>query len=505
MGELDLYSRTSRTMFLMLFFFLLWMSSTEAEYRTPLKCQDKDGSNSGCEVSFLNWRESQTNLPSDHIVCSVSIIASILSFPLTCPSYSIRSIDIAKTDNPQQARPLDWDPLPSDVTSCNAKFVELGLRMHNTNQTDLQYEIFCTNNNQPTACTLTSPQLRITTSKWNKSTCASESCGNTPLNVNVDLHVTSSPLSSCPMYNNQICSGSFKRPDGLKRGSCGCRTDHNGNTQQTCTCVQGYFGDTCQLECPGGQYQPGQSGLSNCCSGHGDFFHYKDPKTNKLHSGCTCINHWAGNACDRCSEGYYEKKDSEDGEIICTPCKCGAGSKPSTTCNKTTGACQCVDDKRWNIKCTDCREHFFGSQCTHECPACNATGSATPAGACDSGINGTGSCKCAATGWNDKCTNCKNNYYGPTCANQCVCPINEVCTGQGITGDGTCECRTPYVVAQDGTCGLTPSVDDGGIPPWVAAVVAVVVVVFGVIMFVVLYRRQIMYQQVWKCFVVNCC
>jgi hypothetical protein len=38
-------------------------------------------------------------------------------------------------------------------------------------------------------------------------------------------------------------------------------------------------------------------------------------------------------------------------------------------------------------------------------------------------------------------------------------------------------------------------VGGGGIPPYVAAVVAAVVVVFGVIMFVVLYRRQMKYQQ----------
>ena len=246
-----------------------------SHYKSPLKCQDPDGSAQGCTVEFTDWRE-QNQIQKDHLVCSVAIRASIRSFPLTCPTYSLSGITISDATSPIK-QTLDFTVPSSGVTSCKASYADLSLRKRNTNITDLMSEMFCPYGFQPDSCELSTPQIEIKTTKWDPNTCSKESCHDgIPLSININLAITTKPTIECPTSDaiHQLpCSGYMNRTDQLPRGFCGCRTLHYGknagNAELTCTCEYGYFGESCQSDCPGGIAVAGQSGLIGCCHGNG--------------------------------------------------------------------------------------------------------------------------------------------------------------------------------------------------------------------------------------------
>ena len=134
---------------------------------------------------------------------------------------------------------------------------------------------FCGSGNQPESCKNTAPTLRVHTTKWSELECGSQyGCPDgIPLTMNVNLKVTTRKRADCPSYTDPktkeggVCSGSMGRDDGLQRGACGCRTIVGQGATLSCTCVRGYYGDACQLQCPGATYTPGDTGLSNCCIG----------------------------------------------------------------------------------------------------------------------------------------------------------------------------------------------------------------------------------------------
>jgi hypothetical protein len=514
--------------------------SSEYHYPTDLKCQDLHGAASGCSVSFPGWRED-TLVPTSELVCSVAIQASIRSYPLTCPSYQLQQIQISKPSSPYK-QSLAYSTPPSNIKTCK-HFSDLSLHLEHSNQTDLMDQWFCPYGIQPESCENSAPQLDITTAAWNATQCAQESCGDGyPLSLNVNLIVRTLPKSSCPTadtVHNQPCSGTMDRSDNLPRGHCGCRTLYHGDQQGpllTCTCAYGYFGQSCQAECPAGTFVPGQSGLANCCSGHGT------PsatvlKSNEVLVVCKCHLGWGGEACATampCAAGTY-------GPNCDQVCSCnGIGNQPDGACDKDTGLCLCLSD-HWNAGCTDCNsKRAFGPTCMSQCPACDGTGAVAP-GMCHSGVHGDGTCACKGMGWNEGCTNCKTNVYGPNCDQQCNCTRVEhaSCLSAGIHGTGGCGCTPPFNHALDGTCnncqpgyfgrhceectcnsGSTTNHeqcndgyngtgscicrpgwsgpdckqstnDDGGkIPFWVVPVVAVALVIVGFILFFVLYKRQ---------------
>ena len=136
-----------------------------------------------------------------------------------------------------------------------------------------------------------------------------------------------------------MCSGSMGRDDGLQRGACGCRTIVGQGATLNCTCVRGYYGDACQLQCPGATYTPGDTGLSNCCSGHGRW------NLQGSTGSCACYGQWTASGkdggCDTCKDGYA----GEDCNTPCLQCENGV-------CNQGPAG---------DGKCT-CNEHSSGEQ-----------------------------------------------------------------------------------------------------------------------------------------------
>ena len=410
---------------------------------SSLKCQD-DGSAQYCLVSFPDWR-SQNQIPDNHLVCSVSIAASIRSFPLTCSSYSLKSITIKSTTSPVR-QALDFDVPPGSAKSCEV-YDDLSLRVRDTNTSDLMQEWFCPDGVQPNSCEMSSPTLKIATTAWDSAACKDHSCiDNYPLNVNVHLDIKTLPITKCPSVSflGKPCSGSLHRNDTLPRGYCGCRTLHfgpkAGTPQTTCTCATGYVGESCQADCPGGIYYPGQSGLSQCCNNRGTTSFDTDTGT----AVCKCHDHFHGPACDACVAGYY-------GADCKYKCDCEAHETCHSGINSHTVQCSCnMPFAISHGTCSECGKDHYGAKC-FQCN-CGGFGNGTVEGhwQCNDGRNGTGSCDCVA-GW-----------MGEGCDQP---------TGGGGDNKG------------------------GQIPVWVAPVVAVAIVLGGCIGFLILYNRQQKYRQ----------
>ena len=99
---------------------------------------------------------------------------------------------------------------------------------------------------------------------------------------------TTRSCKQCPANSTgQICSN--RGTCQFSTGQCNCATRWTG---QSCNlCLTGYYGTSCQNECPGGALFP--------CSGHGSC------SSGTLGTGaCTCLTGFVGTACNQCAEGF---------------------------------------------------------------------------------------------------------------------------------------------------------------------------------------------------------
>jgi len=172
-----------------------------------------------------------------------------------------------------------------------------------------------------------------------------------------------------------------------------------------------------------------------------DCFHgcsYDCPINNEESSYChSCIN---------CNNNYCNTSSAYN-------CFCDAGFDPVTNCtnclvNYNTSETCSICNAGWNIStgCTTCSSGYYGSSCIKCTINCNN-------GTCNDGIFGNGQCVCNAnynsstncstctSGWNAEtnCATCYSGYYGSSCGQ---CALN--CYGgscfDGLNGNGTCVC-----------------------------------------------------------------
>ena len=206
------------------------------------------------------------------------------------------------------------------------------------------------------------------------------------------------------------------------RAVCVCfANDVDGHWDAATHCVgckEGFFGEDCTRECPGGScFQCTNRGV--CHDG-------------RYGNGtCTCEGAYVGEACDRCRTGWYG--------VGCTlECPGGAAAPCNGrgTCRDGPagdGVCECLASPShgyWgsDTACRDCDAAHWGALCTKEC-----VGGSKPCsghGACGSGTGGDGQCTCSL-GWT-----------GSACS--IACPgstATHVCSGNGVCrADGTCQC-----------------------------------------------------------------
>ncbi|XP_069139566.1 multiple epidermal growth factor-like domains protein 10 isoform X2 [Argopecten irradians] len=255
------------------------------------------------------------------------------------------------------------------------------------------------------------------------------------------------------------------------------------------TCVSGFYGDECELNCTSNcRYGCNQTtGLCNYCAQnyHGDYCN--ETCSPNCYSGCRqsglcfgCQPDWYGDVCEKkCPEDCRHGCDAKTGD-----CSYGCnGDRWGTRCNnscpehcvneygsscfQTTGSCikcepgytgdmcyeRCKDpncskciDNSGQQHCYECLPGRTGGHCNASCPAhCKDN-------QCD---QLTGTCTCAAGWFGDDCSmqcfgNCSNciddstcircfdGYYGDTC--QDVCPSHcKMCSRDGKSCLGMCD------------------------------------------------------------------
>eukprot|EP00736_Rhodelphis_marinus_P014186 Rmarinus@m.1453 len=173
-------------------------------------------------------------------------------------------------------------------------------------------------------------------------------------------------------------------------------------------CASGYYGEFCDLECPGGASQP--------CYGHG-----------------VCSSGRNGTGECYCQEGYNDQsgcRSCQAGYAGYPACRlyhsdCPAGKEENSTYCNHHGSCETVigDSGSPHAVCS-CDEHYVGSTCSEcevgrygpDCLSCSC-GHSLAHGECDDGITGSGTCRCAE-GFDPEtnCHSCVRGYTGyPNC------------------------------------------------------------------------------------------
>ena len=120
----------------------------------------------------------------------------------------------------------------------------------------------------------------------------------------------------------------------------------------------------------------------------------------------------------------------------CFPSIAGGRCSISCSCSSPTGVCS--EGPLGNGSCLSCSSNRFGPTCASECQ-CNSLNSL----GCDTGIKGSGACRCRSNYGGVSCNDCGARFFGRDCQQPCSCD-NGVCNA-GISGNGECStCALGY-------------------------------------------------------------
>ena len=259
-------------------------------------------------------------------------------------------------------------------------------------------------------------------------------------------------LTQCAGGADNPCSGHGTCSD--VDGTCTCTTSrwdgYWGGT--TCdTCLSPFLLPTCNETCPG--YIPSSSVT---CSGHG----ICNSNTRRCVCQVEKTGSWFGVQCDECSPGFFGAScDLECPGGACNPCNghgiCNDGILGDGSCSCERSA---INGNWGGAMCDQCVHNFYGATCKNACPGLfTQEGICKGRGYCTDGRTGTGECICQVPGekWTgSECNLCQAGYYGPHCDKGCPSTNAFICSGHGSCADGTggfgnCSCTTGWV---DSSC-----------------------------------------------------
>eukprot|EP00760_Papus_ankaliazontas_P036488 PhM_4_TR8321/c2_g2_i4/m.21677 len=195
-------------------------------------------------------------------------------------------------------------------------------------------------------------------------------------------------------------------------------------------CRRGYWGTTCNIECP-----------NNKCSGHGS--------CSRDDGLCTCdhgiISGWwdASTGCQTCVSGFFgasctvscDPHVSCGGHGVCNPvdgsCVCFSNSTHGFW--SSVGCTQCENMRTTESGCVDCLPDVFGATCSVRCTSlqtCNNHGTCSSSGICDC-YNDT-----HRGFWSsDDCSSCHDGYMGNDCKTPVDHPLSDLCGGVSFVTD----------------------------------------------------------------------
>ena len=136
---------------------------------------------------------------------------------------------------------------------------------------------------------------------------------------------------------------------------CSCRGSlEEGKTctpQGKCICKPGYAGDKCE-KCTEGFYLEGEGLLENCidCGCHQDGTTDGNQGCDAL-GQCSCNGVVTGKKCDQCKPGFYDFPDCKD-------CECDRDGAVNSVCNDQ-GICKCKEGIEGD-RCSRCKPGFSG-------------------------------------------------------------------------------------------------------------------------------------------------
>ncbi|XP_074640335.1 laminin subunit alpha-like [Tubulanus polymorphus] len=208
------------------------------------------------------------------------------------------------------------------------------------------------------------------------------------------------------------------------------------------------------------------------CNGHAEFCDEKDPN-EEYKLLCRCQHHTCGAQCERCCEGFVQKKwmkATEDDIHECEPCNCHGHSDQciydeDVAAKKLSldihgnyeggGVCQNCQHNTAGINCEKCKPKYYrrngvAVNSTYACEACQCDNMFST-GECE---DGTGHCKCKKEYAGRNCDSCAPGYYGyPVCV-PCQCHLNGTEEGVCEVGGGQCPCKPNYAGINCDQCAL---------------------------------------------------
>ena len=254
-------------------------------------------------------------------------------------------------------------------------------------------------------------------------------------------------------------NNTYLRSFSLNTATSSNLSETKANWIEKCKCPNGYAGENCE-KCSNGYRRETQNGNSftRCvpctCNNHSNIC---DQQSGK----CDCIHHTTGDNCERCKEGYYGNSlngNSND----CKKCPCLKDGPCVEILNYHNGlvdivCLNCPEGTQGNL-CESCEDGYYTNTDTKTCEKCFCNDNIDENAIlnCDSS---DGTClKCIYNTTGNHCEKCLDNYWGnPLTEEKCqACNCNQLGTFNETLhcnqSTGQCECKANVIGKKCNEC-----------------------------------------------------